>query len=293
MKRLAFALTVLFVAGIAVYTVVAQQPPGGGRGPGGGPDGPDGPDGFRPPMHPLEAALDADGDRELSAQEIENAVAALKTLDKNENGKLDADEMRPRFGGRPGGPDGAGRGPDGPGGGGPDGPPRDGGAGRPGNREEMLARVLSFDKDEDGKLTKEELPEQMHGMIERGDANGDGALDKEELTKLAANFQGPGAGRRPGAEGPEGRGPGGPDAGPGGRGGPDGPPTPEMIVENAMQFDVDADGKLGRDELIEFAKQMIQRRGGPGGPGGPEGRGGRGPEGGDRPGGRPQRPDAE
>lgn len=279
MKRIAFAFTLLFAAGIAIYAAVAQ-PPGAGPGPNGGPGGPGGPDGFRPPPHPLEQALDTDGDHQLSAKEIENAAAALKTLDKNEDGKLSEDELRPRFGGRPGGPDGGGRGPGGPDGPegrgpGPDGPPRDGDAARPGNAEEMLARVLSFDKNKDGKLTKEELPERMQGMIERGDANGDGALDKEELKKLATSFQGQGPGARPDGDRPEGRGPGG-------------PPSPEMLVNHAMEFDKDGDGKLDRTELLGFAEQMIRRRGAQGGP---ERRGR--PEDGARPGARPQRPDAE
>ncbi len=267
MKRTTFAFALLFVAGIAVYSVVAQPP--GGRGPGGGP-----PDGFRPPPHPLEEALDTDGDHQLSAKEIENAAEALKKLDKNENGKIDEDELRPRFGGRPGGPGFGGPGAPSPGG--PDGPPRDGEAARPGNPGEMLARIMSFDKNEDGKIAKDELPERMQGMFDRGDANSDGVLDKEELTRIVAAFQGQG----------QGRGPGGPDAGPQGQRGPNGPPTPEMIVENALRFDEDGDGKLSRDELMKYAQQMIQRRG----QGAPEGRG---TEGRDRPDARPQRPDAE
>lgn len=295
MKRIVFTLTVLFVAGIAIYAAVAQ-PPGGGRGPGGqgGSRGPGGPDGFRPPLHPLEEALDTDGDHQLSAKEIENAVAALKKLDKNENGKIDHDELRPRFGGPPGIPDGGGRGPgrggpDGPGGrgAGPDGPPRDREAGRTGNVDDMLARVLSFDKNEDGKLTKDEIPERMQGMLTRGDTNEDGALDKEELAKIAASFQGRGEGRRPEGDRPEGRGPGGSDGRPEGRGGP---PSPEMMVDLAMRFDADGDEKLSRDELMKFAQEMGRRRAGQGGP---DGRGGRRPEDGDRAGRRPQRPDAE
>ncbi|MBI2479857.1 MAG: hypothetical protein HYV60_14855 [Planctomycetia bacterium] len=280
MKRITFAFTVLLVAGVAVYTAVAQ-PPGGGRGPGGpgAGRGPGGPDGFRPPAHPLEEALDADGDHQLSAQEIENAVAALKTLDRNEDGKLSDDELRPRFGGRPGGPDGGGR-PDGAGrpegrGPGADAPPRDGEP--PANSDEMLSRVLSFDKNDDGKITKDELPERMQGLIDRGDSNDDGALDKVELAKIAASFQGQGQGRGPGA----------PDAGPDGRGGPGGPPNPEIMIENAMRFDADDDGKLNREELTKFFQEMGRRRSGEGNPQG------RGPEGGDRPGGRPQRPAGE
>ncbi len=134
--------------------------------------------------------------------------------------------------------------------------------------------MLSFDKNEDGKLTKDELPERMQGLMERGDANGDDALDKEELAKIAASFQGQGPGGQPRGRGP--------DAGPGGRG-PDGPPNPEMMIEMAMRFDADGDGKLSREELTKFAHEMARRRGGEGNPQG------RGPEGG----GRPQRPAGE
>jgi predicted O-methyltransferase YrrM len=80
------------------------------------------------------AALDADGDGELSAQEIAGAVLALKKLDRNSDGRLSREELRPQFGG-PGGPGGFGPGGRGmPGGfglGGPGGPGRDQGAPSP------------------------------------------------------------------------------------------------------------------------------------------------------------------
>jgi Ca2+-binding EF-hand superfamily protein len=67
---------------------------------------------------PLLAALDTDKDGTLSASEIANATAALKTLDKNGDGVLTRDEYmgmpRGGFGGRgrgPGGPGGNGFGP--------------------------------------------------------------------------------------------------------------------------------------------------------------------------------------
>jgi len=77
--------------------------------------------------------------------------------------------------------------------------------------------------------------------------------------------------------------------------------NPERFVERALQFDRDGDGKLNKDELIEFARSMPGRGqgggmmgggfGGPGGPGGFGGPGGgQGPEGRRGGGEAPQRP---
>ncbi len=92
-------------------------PPEGERGrpggpPPGGPGGPGGRAGMTRmlSMMPVIKALDKNGDNELSAEEIENAVAALKSLDKNKDGKISTEEMTPDMGGMFGG----GRGPGGP-----------------------------------------------------------------------------------------------------------------------------------------------------------------------------------
>jgi len=47
------------------------------------------------PPSPLMEALDANHDGVIDANEIANASAALKTLDKNGDGKLTQDELRP------------------------------------------------------------------------------------------------------------------------------------------------------------------------------------------------------
>ena len=47
------------------------------------------------PVPPIIAALDADKDGVISAEEIKNAAAALATLDKNKDGKLTHEELRP------------------------------------------------------------------------------------------------------------------------------------------------------------------------------------------------------
>jgi len=45
-------------------------------------------------------------------------------------------------------------------------------------------RLLSFDADKDLRLSRDELPERMQGLIERGDKNGNGALDFDEIHAL-------------------------------------------------------------------------------------------------------------
>lgn len=144
---------------------VFAQPPGGGPG---GPGG-------RRPVHPVMAAIDANEDGELSAEEIANAPAALKKLDKNGDGKLSDEETRPTGGfGGPGG----GFGP-----------------------EAFVARMMESDADKDGKLSKSELPERARGMFDNADADKDGFLTKEELTKAAQAFGGGRGGRGPGGAG--------------------------------------------------------------------------------------------
>ena len=128
---------------------------------------------------PLMVALDTDGNGEISAEEIANATASLKKLDKNKDGKLTVDELRPQ-----GGP-GQGR----PGSGGPE-------AGQRGPAQ-LLRMFDNFDKNGDGKLSGDEIPPPMVGRVERLDTNGDGAIDKEEVAKLQQILE---RGQRPGRE---------------------------------------------------------------------------------------------
>lgn len=86
------AALALSAAGLTINAQDSNQ----GQRPGGGPGGPGG--GMR---NPIVAALDANSDGELDATEINNATAALKKLDKNGDGKLTREELRPAGG--PGG----------------------------------------------------------------------------------------------------------------------------------------------------------------------------------------------
>lgn len=107
-------------------------------------------------------ALDTDGDGELSKAEIAKASQSLMTLDKNKDGVINPEEMRPEFG--RGGP---------------------GGRGGPDMSGEVVERIFGFDANQDGKLTADELPERMKSLLERADANKDGVLDRQEVTTHA------------------------------------------------------------------------------------------------------------
>jgi EF hand len=77
------------------------------------------------------------------------------------------------------------------------------GPGRGISTNDMVERLMSFDKNKDGKITKDELPERMQNLIARGDTNKDGVLDKDEVKKLAAELarEESGGGRGPGGRG--------------------------------------------------------------------------------------------
>ena len=48
----------------------------------------------------------------------------------------------------------------------------------------VTERLMSFDKNNDHQVSRDELPERMQGLIARGDRNADGALDLEEMGPL-------------------------------------------------------------------------------------------------------------
>lgn len=79
----------LLSLGVSTATMIAQDGPP----PAGGPGGP-GVNGHRPPP-PVIAVLDANHDGVLDAGEIANASAALLKLDKNGDGQLTPEELRP------------------------------------------------------------------------------------------------------------------------------------------------------------------------------------------------------
>jgi hypothetical protein len=137
-----------------------------------------------------------------------------------------------------------------------------------------VARLMAFDKNGDGKLTKEELAdERLHRLFDRADANQDGLVTTQELTTLLASETsafgggrgGPGSGGPPdgpGAGGPDG-GPRGAGGGPGGRGpgGPGGfgaPPQPGQIMPTGLQDALGLSDKQ-KQQLAELQKEVDSR----------------------------------
>jgi hypothetical protein len=146
-------------------------------------------------------------------------------------------------------------------------------AASPSAADALVSRLMKFDKNKDGKLTRDEITdERLLPLFERADANHDGVVTADELKALHAKEgadlgfgrrggrgrpdletanNGPPGERRgpPGGAGPDGPGggpddPNGPGDGPGrrpgglGRGGPGGfggPPQPGQILPDRLQ----------------------------------------------------------
>ena len=59
----------------------------------------------------------------------------------------------------------------------------------------MVERLMGFDQNDDDKLSKDELPEQMQQRFDQMDANEDGFIDKSEMENLGGGRGGRGNGR--------------------------------------------------------------------------------------------------
>jgi len=66
---------------------------------------------------------------------------------------------------------------------------RGGRGGRAVTVDQVVERLMTFDKNKDGKITKSELPERMQNLIAQGDSNKDATLSKEEIKALATKLQ--------------------------------------------------------------------------------------------------------
>jgi hypothetical protein len=133
----------------------------------------------------------------------------------------------------------------------------------------FVERMMAFDKNHDGKLTRDEITDdRLLDIFDRADANHDGVVTKEELEALYSKEVVQNQGRGPGGAG--GRGPGGP--GRGGFGPQPGQIMPGFLQDRlnltddqkskieALQKEVDA--KLDAILTAE-QKQQLKQGGGP------------------------------
>lgn len=156
-----FAVTLSLTAAslLSAQTTAETGPHGPRRGPG-GPGGHGGPRG-----NPVVRVLDTDKNGELSAAEISSAAASLATLDKNADGAVTADELRPaRPADAPTPP--------------ADAPARSGRRGRPADPV-----MLALDANQDGALSAGEIA-NAPASLKALDGNADGKLTREELRPL-------------------------------------------------------------------------------------------------------------
>lgn len=116
--------------------------------------------------------------------------------------------------------------------------------GPPGGFQNIAPKEIfgRLDKDGNGKIEKDEIPERMKENLGRVDGNSDGAVDLAEFEKVAQFF----GGRRP-----EGA-PGGAPEGRPGQGGP----GPFMGVVRAL--DSDGDGELSASEIADATKALAK-----------------------------------
>ena len=260
-KAILCTLTIAAFLAATAQTVSAQQP-----------ERPQGQQAQRPQGGPADfieriKGFDQNNDGKITKDEMpERMQAMIERLDTNKDGAIDNKELaalkdrlaqggqgqqgqRPQ-GQRPEGQQGQrpqGQRPEGQQGQRPQGQRPEGQQGqRPQfNPVDMIKRIKESDKNKDGKITKDELPEQMQRMFPRIDTNQDGAIDREELAVMEKRM----AQRGQGGQRPEGQPGQRPEGQPGqGRG------LPPLPVLQAL--DANHDGEISGDEIANAVKAL-------------------------------------
>lgn len=177
-----------------------------------------------PPPNVMFSVIDVDGDGIITTRELRRAAAQLKKLDVDKDGNITLAEVSSL-----GAPGGAG-----------------------GDPAQFMDRLMQYDTNRDGRLTPDEVPEQVQPMLAGADQNGDGAIDRAELAAAMESMRnrfpgGPAAGPWPG--GPAGaRGPGGLNQ----------PFDATQMTGRLMQHDLNGDGKLSANEVPPQAMGMLR-----------------------------------
>jgi Ca2+-binding EF-hand superfamily protein len=157
------------------------------------------------PLRDLFLDLDANADRVIERSEVPAAgKSAFDTLlkygDRNHDGKLEAEEYRDLL--------------------------QKVSWNRIVSPEQREQRFKSWDKNQDGKIGRDEFPNGPARFAQL-DRNGDGFLSRDEIPWLN-----PGGAVQPGPQGP-----------------PEGPQRRGQLLQRLKQLDSDGDGRVSRDEF--------------------------------------------
>ena len=117
-----------------------------------------------------------------------------------------------------------------------------------GGPADFIERIKGFDQNNDGKITKDEMPERMQAMIERLDTNKDGSIDNKELAALKDRLA-------QGGQRPQGQ----PGQRPEGQQGQRPQFNPADIIKRVKESDKNNDGKITKDEFPEQMQRMFPR----------------------------------
>jgi outer membrane protein assembly factor BamB len=144
------------LTGKTLWTSLVPEPAGASSpGPGGGRGG--APDLMQ--SQPVLAGLDVDRNKAISTTELDDAPAALEKLDKNTDGKLTEEEVRPEASGQRGGP---------------------GGRGGRGGVMRFMPFLAALDADRNNEIDGAEI-KNAAVALRKLDANSDGKLTEAEV----------------------------------------------------------------------------------------------------------------